>query len=1637
MSFIVMSIMVLSVFAVMVPSVIAADDPPVTVNILSPYEILEPSTKNNANDKDGYPPVTSSADVEEAQLQTKIVVTSTISNPVALLQDDNADLVDDLTIDDDNPRDLDMLDGVDDDKLAPGTYYAYWSLDKTGYLPVETSHGTAYNGLNSASVSTVGDIEKFSVKLTHDGGTTTSPVFTITMQNSASIKQNDLDWLETATTSLENLEVGDTFSVRTLYSQNSANGLQHLISQIYFIGDNVRLTRTSIYYFNNKDPGSISSGVPTGWTSAFINTMELGLSDLTTTDNRDYWVMKFDFEVLDSFNTFLIPYTQTIKKGSTWKIDTGYEGFQAQVPRIPANLTIEKYFSETYTDGVVSGPNPPEVGKKTVYELVIKVTNTGGDNSINTVMDDTIPIADVTWENVYSATQGSVTYDSLTGDLVWNIGTLGPDTEVTLSFQVSVTPTKDDVGYKILLNTGAYVKGTSEESEEPVDDGDTPPLYTAPVFAPPDMNVYKTADSSTAVPGDEVTYTIKYENVGYGDAYNVVIIDTIPTGTTYVSSSPTYTSASGSVYTWNVGTVLAETSGTITLVVELDNDLTDQTSLTNYVILDYKDENGDPYPQETASEEVTVITPIMTVTKTANVVSADPSDYITYTITYENTGDADAYNVVIVDTIPSQTTFVSANPDDYTESGDTYTWNIGVVSSLSSGTITVIVKVDAGTPDQTFLTNYVTLNYEDSNGNAYAPQNDDVTVAVTAPEMTITKTADKSNANPGDFITYTISYENTGTGEATDVTIKDTIPAGTTYDSSSPTYNSVSGNTYTWIISSVPSLGSGSITLVVKVDAGTSDQTVLKNQVTLNYDDANGNPITPQESDTVDVKVTAPVMTFSKTVDLATANPGDTLTYTLSYENTGTGDADNVVIKDTIPSQTTFLSSVPENDSSSGDTYVWNVGYVASLGSGTITIKVVVDAYTPDETVLLNTAVLDYTDVNDNPLTQLSDSAQTTVTAPIMTVSKTANVATADPGDTIIYTITYVNSGTGTAANVIVTDTLTAYVTLVQTTPAYTSYTNNILTWELGTVAGKTSGTITVEVTVKAGTNDDTIIVNTVVLEYTDVNDNPYDKEVDTASVEVTAPIMTFSKSVDKTTTYTGDTLKYTLSYENSGDGVATDVTIVDTLPGHTSFVTASTTPTTESGQVLTWNIGTVSGNSGVQTITIEVKVTSDAVDNEVLKNVGTLDYDDANDNPYTQLTDYAESTVLLGSISGTVFNDLDLDGVFDSGESGIPGVTVTLGTSTTTTDSNGEYSFGGLPPGDYTVTETNLDGWISTTPDSVAVTLALDEDTTVNFGDAQVGKIKGAVWNDLDKDGYWDSNEVGIWGVTVTVYDADNNLVATTQTDYKGNYIFENLAPGQYTVVETNLPGWTSSTNDSVTVTLSSGKEEIVNFGDYTTIPPSAPSYAVSVGMSGGAKVYTKVDEEATLTFTASNSGDQGSQLRFATFTAVIYDNDVVSFKSPYTGTYKMYLADNTLKYSGSVAGTFTQERHANFDRKGNTYYDMVTWTLPDNVYLEGGGQIDLSFKVVGESLGSSKVQFFTRSTEDHHSSAVSLDKITDRKSLWMDSSTGLYYPAHNSYDPWDADINGGHTWKQWSWNKRPTTKSFAKAAAEVTVTI
>ena len=169
--------------------------------------------------------------------------------------------------------------------------------------------------------------------------------------------------------------------------------------------------------------------------------------------------------------------------------------------------------------------------------------------------------------------------------------------------------------------------------------------------------------------------------------------------------------------------------------------------------------------------------------------------------------------------------------------------------------------------------------------------------------------------------------------------------------------------------------------------------------------------------------------------------------------------------------------------------------------------------------------------------------------------------------------------------------------------------------------------------------------------------------------------------------------------------------------------------------------------------------------------------------------------------IKGTIYRDGNRSGALDTDEKLYEGVTVQLrdadGTvvATTTTDADGAYSFDKLPAGTYTVTVVQ-DGPIAgleqtgdpdATKDNASEPITLNNDnpstTDVNFGYVNNNSLSGTVYRDDSRNGDQDGTEPGYSGVTVQLLDKDGQVIATTTTDANGNYSFDKLPDGTYSV--------------------------------------------------------------------------------------------------------------------------------------------------------------------------------------------------------------------------------------------------------------
>ncbi len=235
-------------------------------------------------------------------------------------------------------------------------------------------------------------------------------------------------------------------------------------------------------------------------------------------------------------------------------------------------------------------------------------------------------------------------------------------------------------------------------------------------------------------------------------------------------------------------------------------------------------------------------------------------------------------------------------------------------------------------------------------------------------------------------------------------------------------------------------------------------------------------------------------------------------------------------------------------------------------------------------------------------------------------------------------------------------------------------------------------------------------------------------------------------------------------------------------------------------------------------------------------------------------------------SITGVVFHDADLNGMQGAGEAGIGSVRVDLYNSTgttliasVTTIAGGSYNFTNLAPGSYRVVETDLAGYVSSTPNQVLATATAGSSAIVNFGDYKLptgilSSINGVVFHDANENGIQDVGETPLSGVTVQLRNNTGAVISTTTTNASGGYSFSNLTAGTYTVTEIDPAGYISTTLNNVAVNLSAGTNATVHFGDLLSGSAQIADPAIT---KYGSPTNATVGSTVVYTITVGNTGN------------------------------------------------------------------------------------------------------------------------------------------------------------------------------------
>jgi hypothetical protein len=154
------------------------------------------------------------------------------------------------------------------------------------------------------------------------------------------------------------------------------------------------------------------------------------------------------------------------------------------------------------------------------------------------------------------------------------------------------------------------------------------------------------------------------------------------------------------------------------------------------------------------------------------------------------------------------------------------------------------------------------------------------------------------------------------------------------------------------------------------------------------------------------------------------------------------------------------------------------------------------------------------------------------------------------------------------------------------------------------------------------------------------------------------------------------------------------------------------------------------------------------------------------------------------GVIRGRVFRDLNLNGVFNPGEPGVPDVAVEIEGEhkTVVTDADGRFEFFGMNPGNHNVRlqlSSLRENARLTGPAQTQADLFAGKTSEVYFGVVNFSRLMGNVFNDYLLDGQRQPNASGLRKVSLKL--TGNSGVRTLTTDGAGDYALNDITPGEY----------------------------------------------------------------------------------------------------------------------------------------------------------------------------------------------------------------------------------------------------------------
>lgn len=728
-----------------------------------------------------------------------------------------------------------------------------------------------------------------------------------------------------------------------------------------------------------------------------------------------------------------------------------------------AILALPAAFSLTKTsDAPATGVDP---GATVTYTLTVK--NTGQSSGVATVTD-------TYQEGVTILTTGGCQNDTATRTLTCTTGTLAPGASQSFIYTAKMPSTfPDDTNKNLPPCTNGQFR---VENNATVTGGATAHadvcVNAAPHFTPKKVN---DAPAGGVGVGATVHYTITITNDGSASG-STTYTDHYASGVTILSVPAGCNDDGNGTLTCTTNVLAPGESQDFTYAARMPlsfptsngqggDDCTD----TQFLVVNTVTVSG----TTTTSDVCVNAAPHFTPSKSVTPSTTTPGGTVTYTLTVTNDGTAPGVGTIVdvrqagvtILTNPLPSGCVNTNATTITctsgtlAPGDSKSWSYQAQMPLTGTT-----GVSPCSDTQFKVTNMATTE----NVTVHA----DVCVDTARFVVSKTNNSPAGGVAPGATVTYTVTVTNTGSA-AGSTSFTDTYQNGVVVNDGSLAAQGCSDNVAARTITCT----TGSIA----PNGGTQVFTYTATMPTT-FSDTSNEGLPPCQSDQFRVQNTAkltgastgttsnvcvnanPHFTPTKSASPTVADPGQTVTYTVTVKNDGQAPG-STSFTDTPTAGVQILTYDTSRCSLTGGTLTCDTGTLAPGATATF----VYTAKMPTSyTGGLGGSPCSNTQLRIENHAVLSDNteAESTVCVnePVLNVNKSACTTNPIPNNGLLsYTITYSNTGSAPATNTVLTDTIPAGTTVADSGGGVptTSGGQTTITWTIGTLAAGGSGSKT------------------------------------------------------------------------------------------------------------------------------------------------------------------------------------------------------------------------------------------------------------------------------------------------------------------------------------------------------------------------------------------------------------------------------------------------------------------------------------------------------------------------------------------------------------------------------------------------